>query len=238
MDNQKHVILTFDDGFAAQFDIARPLLKKYGFTATFFICGAFIDHPYLKHTFMKWDQLPILVGEGFELGSHLYQHFAMIDPNINHFANIKKLEHTFKHHRLPKPVTLSYPGYHVDASAIKVVRSAGYKFARAGCEQSAEFDDFQDGGGGPHYDFIHDNPWNVNCTGIFGSTYGYEEFVSSLQIIEPGEIPVYCIHSFHGHGIEGAPQTDISPNTFERCLQYLKDNNYTPIRFRDIESIV
>lgn len=38
------VIITFDDGLRINFDYQLPILKKYGITATFFLCSAFIDN--------------------------------------------------------------------------------------------------------------------------------------------------------------------------------------------------
>ena len=37
----KLVVLTFDDSKASQYTVVRPLLKKYGFGATFFISEGF-----------------------------------------------------------------------------------------------------------------------------------------------------------------------------------------------------
>jgi peptidoglycan/xylan/chitin deacetylase (PgdA/CDA1 family) len=232
----KKIILTFDDGFASQHKIARPILKKLKLTATFYICGAFIEHPHLIGTFMNWEQVKDLSNDGFEIGSHLYRHFGMTDPDINHFANIRKLEARFKEFKIPKPTTLGYPGYHVDAKAIKIVRSAGYKFARAGCERTSSFMDFQHGGKGSHYNYLYDNPLNINCTGIFGDNFGAEDFKESLKTIEPGEIPVFCFHSFTGRGIPGQPETDISKKTFQECMEFIASGPFQTIKMCDIEA--
>ena len=34
----KTVVLTFDDATASQYSVVAPLLKRYGFGATFFVC--------------------------------------------------------------------------------------------------------------------------------------------------------------------------------------------------------
>lgn len=236
--DKKKVILTFDDGFLSQYQLARPVLKKLNLSATFYICGAFIEHPQLHDTFMTWEQVKNLSNDGFEIGSHLFNHFAMIDPNINHFANIRKLEARFREFKLPKPTTLSYPGYHVDEKAIKIVRAAGYKFARAGCEKTDEFDNFQKGGHGSHYDYLHDNPLNINCSGIFGQDFGFEEFVESLSSATTGDICIYCFHSFEGKGIPGAPETDVSLDTFKACMEYLASGPFQTLKMCDIETLI
>lgn len=46
---KKPVIITFDDGYEDNYTNAYPILKKYGFKATIFLCSSVIDKPaYLK----------------------------------------------------------------------------------------------------------------------------------------------------------------------------------------------
>ena len=52
----KLVVLTFDDSSKSHFTIARPLLKKHGFGATFFITEGF-DFPSNKKDFMTWEEI-------------------------------------------------------------------------------------------------------------------------------------------------------------------------------------
>ena len=48
------LIITYDDGYRSHFDIAAPLLEKYGFTGWFFIPTDFLDAPVDKQiTFTK-----------------------------------------------------------------------------------------------------------------------------------------------------------------------------------------
>ena len=42
-------VISFDDGFAECFTLARPLLRKHGISATFFVCNDFIDNKSLMY---------------------------------------------------------------------------------------------------------------------------------------------------------------------------------------------
>lgn len=52
----KVVVLTFDDSVRSHFTVARPLLKKYRFGATFFITEGF-DFKTDKDNYMTWEQI-------------------------------------------------------------------------------------------------------------------------------------------------------------------------------------
>lgn len=54
---QKYAVLTFDDGYIDNYQIAFPLLKKHGLTAAFFIVTEFLDHPKVSW----WDEVAWLV---------------------------------------------------------------------------------------------------------------------------------------------------------------------------------
>ena len=71
------VVITFDDGMYSNFTIAAPILKEFGFPATFFIVANFPDN---DDWFMKWHEIRELSqvkknGEYlFTIGSHGYSH--------------------------------------------------------------------------------------------------------------------------------------------------------------------
>jgi peptidoglycan/xylan/chitin deacetylase (PgdA/CDA1 family) len=67
----KSVIITLDDGYSSIYEIAYPILKKYGFTATLFIYTDFIGN---SKSAMTWDELKQMKADGFEVGSHSLSH--------------------------------------------------------------------------------------------------------------------------------------------------------------------
>src|SRR5215469_545620 len=72
----KLVVLTFDDASKSHFTVARPLLKKYGFGATFFITEGF-DFRTNKRDYLTWEEIVELHRDGFEIGNHTVDHKAV-----------------------------------------------------------------------------------------------------------------------------------------------------------------
>ena len=68
---EKSVIITLDDGYRSAYEVAYPVLKKYGFTATFFI---YTDYVGVSKNAVTWNQLKEMKADGFEVGSHTVTH--------------------------------------------------------------------------------------------------------------------------------------------------------------------
>jgi peptidoglycan/xylan/chitin deacetylase (PgdA/CDA1 family) len=49
----RHVLLTFDDGYRDNYQLAFPLLRSHGLTASFFLATGFIDRPHVAW----WDEI-------------------------------------------------------------------------------------------------------------------------------------------------------------------------------------
>lgn len=73
---QKSIVITFDDGYKTQYEKAFPILKKYNFSATFFIYSDCIDkYPVC----MDSNQLKDLVFNGMKLANHTTHHIYLPD---------------------------------------------------------------------------------------------------------------------------------------------------------------
>jgi len=66
---EKPVLITFDDGFSDNYRVAWPILRRYGFRATFFIVTGQVA-PYN----IDWDELRELTEAGNSIGSHTVDH--------------------------------------------------------------------------------------------------------------------------------------------------------------------
>jgi len=66
----KPIIITFDDGYAGNYEYALPILKEFGLSAVFFIAVNKITTPLM----MDWSQLKALERNGMSVQSHSMTH--------------------------------------------------------------------------------------------------------------------------------------------------------------------
>src|SRR5947207_14213292 len=81
----KLVVLTFDDSSKSHFTVARPLLKRLGFGATFFITEGF-DFRDNKRDYMTWEEIAQLHQDGFEIGNHTLDHRTVAKETLRDLA--------------------------------------------------------------------------------------------------------------------------------------------------------
>jgi peptidoglycan/xylan/chitin deacetylase (PgdA/CDA1 family) len=126
---EKPVVITFDDGLLNQYENAFPILKEFGFSATFFVYPGVTTH----RGFMDWNQLKEIVDAGNEIGSHTIIHYNLTtvdNETLNHeLTGSKKMLED----KLGITVsTLAYPNYAENETVRNAVQNAGYVGARAG----------------------------------------------------------------------------------------------------------
>ncbi len=71
------IALTFDDGWREQYDVAFPILRRYGIRATFFVSTSFIGYP----RFMTWEELAEMRDAGMEIASHGRKHVDLAEAD-------------------------------------------------------------------------------------------------------------------------------------------------------------
>ena len=71
----RSALITIDDGFSSAFEVARPILKKYGYPWTCFVYTNFIS----RGSSITWEQLAQLRDEGIEIGCHSVSHQNLRD---------------------------------------------------------------------------------------------------------------------------------------------------------------
>ena len=116
------VAITFDDGNSSDYSVAFPLLKEYGFAASFFPVVASINNHNLTE-----EQLIELSENNFTIGSHGFRHIDLttlsVDDQLKEFTNSKRtLEE-----KIGKQVTLfSAPFGKINKKSVSLARESGY----------------------------------------------------------------------------------------------------------------
>jgi peptidoglycan/xylan/chitin deacetylase (PgdA/CDA1 family) len=67
----KSALITLDDGYVSAYEVARPILKKFGYPWTYFIYLKYVNSGGKSIT---WEQLEELRDEGVEIGCHSVSH--------------------------------------------------------------------------------------------------------------------------------------------------------------------
>jgi peptidoglycan/xylan/chitin deacetylase (PgdA/CDA1 family) len=77
LEQEKVVVITFDDGFRDFYNAAFPLLKAHGHTATVFLPTAFIEQgrqSFKNKECLTWEEVRELRTQGIQFGSHTVNH--------------------------------------------------------------------------------------------------------------------------------------------------------------------
>ncbi len=119
----KSVVITFDDGDIDQYTSAWPILKKYHYSALFYITTNFIGHTH----WMNWKMLKDLADNNMEIGGHTMSHpnlakLAAIDQQRELIVSKKILEKNLK----IKINFFAYPGGAYGTSTVALLQKAGY----------------------------------------------------------------------------------------------------------------
>lgn len=123
----KPIMITFDDGYADNYINAYPILKKYGFTATFFVITDFISH---DPRFMTWEQLQEMHANGFTIGSHTVHHIPLTELTSEQVTTeLTDSSRMIEQKIGERPRFFAYPTGTYNDEVRHLVQQAGYKLA-------------------------------------------------------------------------------------------------------------
>jgi len=122
------VVLAFDDGWESQYRHALPILRRFGYTATFFIITDVVG----KDDYMTWGQLRELRNAGMTIGSHSRTHRVLTDiPDRRLLDDEVAGSRRVLESELQAPVAFfAYPFGAQTPRVVAAVRDAGYRAAR------------------------------------------------------------------------------------------------------------
>ncbi len=162
------VVITFDDGYADNHDIAATILEHFGLLATFFVSARLVDTDLQfthdaksPHRFsnLTWRQVTSLGARGFEIGSHGWSHKNLARcPLEEARREILRSRDALKQRFGVPPRSFAYPyGGRGDITleVLREIRAAGFQVVASAY------------GGANHGSLLPDNVLRVGVSNAF-----------------------------------------------------------------------
>lgn len=217
----KLVVLSFDDAVLSHYTNVAPILKKYGFGATFFVTE-FTAPPFSDKTkYMSWEQIGELGKMGFEIGNHTHHHTHVNSmDSLKFVSELAYIEQQTKRVGVRKKmISFAYPGYDAAPKSIRILESKGYEFARTGGDRP--------------YDPLKDHPLLIPSYSTIGDNS--KEIFSAFDQAKDGKIVVLTIH---GVPDEAHAWVNTPVEIFQKYMDYLHQNHFKVIAMRDLKRYI
>jgi peptidoglycan/xylan/chitin deacetylase (PgdA/CDA1 family) len=227
----KLVVLTFDDSAKSHYTVARPVLRKYRFGATFFVTEGF-DFRTNQKDYMTWQEIAQLHQDGFEIGNHTLDHQAVTAKTLADLpGQLRGLSAQCQKHGIPPPTSFAYPGNAFTKGALAVLRDHGITFGRRGGVPEFPYQ----AGRGFAYEPGLDHALLVPSAGDARPAWTLEDFKAAVAQARHGRIAVL---QFHGVPDTAHAWVTSTKEQFASYMKYLADNRFTVIALRDLAKFV
>ncbi len=199
------VSITFDDGYSSVLENAFPIMEKYGYKGTAYIVPAFVK----RAGYMSWEEISVLVDNGWEIGSHTMGHFDLTEISKERVHYELFMSKYVLESRLGVEVnSFASPYGYYNEEVVKMI-SNHYQNHRTA---------WPDG--------LNDLPLGENerylLKGVAGDTNSPEEV--KRWIDRAKEEGKYLILIFHRIGEEGEYNTSV--DDFENIIEHLHKENF------------
>ena len=131
---EKPILLTFDDGYQGHYDYVYPLLKKFGYPATFSIFTAKVEGDVVGRSTVTWDQLREMAADPLiTIAAHSVTH----PPDLTQVPSAQLQEEVVASKQLLEeklgiPIRyFTYPEGKHNPVVVEAVAAAGYQAALA-----------------------------------------------------------------------------------------------------------
>ncbi|MDQ4013168.1 MAG: polysaccharide deacetylase family protein [Thermoproteota archaeon] len=233
IDQQKVVILTFDDGYKSQYSNAKPILDKYGFKATFYIVCNYVGSGDNR---MTWEEIKLLQQEGHDIASHTMNHddLSKLTPQEVEYEVAQSKQCLLEQGINPKSFAYPFNGGSDDSSVINTVASH-YELARTATDPLA---------------FLGcDGDCTTNKYSIMGWSHDSEKKSNTYNDKQMFERFIQVVNSqneYNTNGVNAVPiliwhkidnsneEYSTSLNLFEAEIKYLYDNGFTVLTMADL----
>lgn len=128
----KTAVLSVDDGYKSFKTVAVPLLDKYNYKATIFLCTQYVG----KSNYLSWEDIRELRKKGYEFGNHSHSHDHFLNYSDERtrkvfLRDLSQAEQQFKQHLGYKPDLYCYPYGEYNPDMQDILRENNYRAAAA-----------------------------------------------------------------------------------------------------------
>jgi len=223
----KTVVLTFDDAVKSHREIVAPLLKQYGFGATFFVSHAWMTN---REHIMSWEEVAKLHQMGFEIGNHTWTHAGCNTPRqaARLAGELALVENELAKVAVPKPITFGWTGNAFGPDCLAILEKGGYRLARRGMQPEAPYGSLEFG---PLFEPRRHHPLLIPSAGDAYPNWTLQHFQKVVDRERTGQIAVL---QFHGVPDVLHPWVNTPPERFREYMDYLKQGGFHVIAMRDL----
>ena len=231
---QKVVILTFDDGYKSQYSNAKPILDKYGFKATFSIVCNYVGSGDNR---MTWKEIKSLQQEGHNIASHTMNHYDLskLPPQEVEYEVAQSKQCLLDQGINPKSFAYPFNGGSDDPSVTNTVASY-YGLARTATDPLAFLSCDSSNCTANRYSIMgwsHDSEKKNN---VYNDQQMLERFVQVVNSQNEynangvNVVPIPIWHKIDNSNEEYSTSIDL----FEAEIKYLYDNGFIVLTMADL----
>ena len=256
--SSKVVILTFDDGYKSQFTLAKPILDKYDFKATFFVVCNYAESN--TNNRMDWKDVTQLHDEGQDIEAHTMNHKDLTTLSLDEVDyELGQSKQCLLNHGIDSTI-FSYP-FSKGSDNIDIVNTVAkyYSMARIndfplmflrcdgfeGHHQQNDCRTFSDDGKLTFANRYSIKSWahQHNQDGsVYDDTQMFQKFVdvvnSQNNYNKGGTINAIPIITYHDITLQNLDYInepyDSNADLFEQEMKYLHDNNFKVITMSNL----
>lgn len=135
------VLVSFDDGYQSNYELAYPILKEMHWKATLFLVTSKVGRTPGKYPYVTWEQLTEMTqSQVFEVQAHAHNGHQEIDGTPAYILwseeeirqDLQAIQQELTSHNLPAATALAYPYGAYDAETIQAATTVGLKWAFTG----------------------------------------------------------------------------------------------------------
>lgn len=215
----KRVVITFDDACRSQLENALPILDRYGFKATFFICrfGQQWREEHGQHL-MTQPELAALASAGHEIANHTWNHPDLRkQPDEAIRTEIASLNQYLLEAGIDAPTSFAYPGGPYAANAVPFLREMG--FTRARTTEKRQWRP------------LEDDPMQVPAFPVQTAQKGMEFFYEAIAGATEQNVTVLV---YHGVPEMVHPWVDTAPELFAQQMEILHQQGFTALTLGEV----